>query len=157
MLGARSDGQSIPPMVLAKWEWYRRGAAKHRRGYAVVELTAICVAAAIPLAASLRLDPSIVAVLGALVLIATSVRTTFQPHENWVEFSRLGYDIEREGALFLTGSTPYDGEKAVPALVSRIEDLSLEGGHRWAARRSRLWERDATNPGGALPSPQAGK
>lgn len=157
MLDARSDGQSIPPMVLAKWEWYRQGAAKHRRGYAVVELTAICVAAAIPLAASLRLDPSVVAVLGALVLIATSVRTTFQPHENWVEFSRLGYDIEREGALFLTGSAPYDDETAVQALVARVEDLANESGHRWAARRSRLWDRDGANPGGVLPPSPAAK
>ena len=102
-----------------------------------MELVTICASAAVPVAAAAHLDSVIIAGLGAAVLIATGVRTTFGLHENWVEHSQLGYGIEREAALFLVASSPYDGTDAVQKLVTRVESLADDGGQRWATRRLR--------------------
>jgi len=131
------DGRSIPTIVVDRWEWYRRVSSHNRMRYYATELLAICGSAAIPVATSLRLDPSVAAGLAAVVLIATGIRTTLGDHDNWIEHSQIRYDIEREAALFLVAAPPYDGENADQQLVVRVENLTSEGGRRWAARRQR--------------------
>lgn len=131
------DGAPIPAMILRRWQWFHDNAQRARRGYVVTELTAICCAAAVPVAAGLRLHPVVLALLGAGVIVATGIRTTFGLHENWVEFIRMRYDIERECALYLVGAAPYDRDDPAKALVVRIEDLGTTHSTSWADRRTR--------------------
>jgi hypothetical protein len=100
-----------------------------------MELVALGGSAAVPVAAAAHLSSAIIAAIGAVVLIATGVRTTFGLHENWVEHSQVGYSIEREAALFINSSPPYDGADAVQRLVVQVESLADEGGQRWVGRR----------------------
>lgn len=132
---AERDGQALPVTVVAKWRWYKKGARRDRLRYGVVEIIALTCAAAIPVAATAHLDSVIIAGLGALVLVATGIRTTFGMHQNWVEHSQIGWAIEREAALFLQSSPPYEGSDAVRVLVARVETLAEEGGQQWARRR----------------------
>jgi hypothetical protein len=138
MVTAERDGQALPVTVVAKWRWYKKGARRDRLRYGVVEVVALTGSAAIPVAATAHLDSVIIAGLGALVLVATGIRTTFGMHENWVEHSQIGYAIEREAALFLQSSPPYEGADAVRELVARVETLADEGGQQWARRRITL-------------------
>lgn len=137
MLTARRDDQPLPVTVTTKWEWYRSGSNRHRRRYAVTEMATICGAAAIPVVAATALPSLVVAVLGAIVLIATGVRTTFGLHENWVEQSQIRYAIEREVALYLVKAKPYANDDAAAALVRTVEAITRDAGQRWAARRLR--------------------
>lgn len=138
MLSATRAGEPLPAMITMRWRWYKDAAVRHRRRYAATELLAICAAASVPVAAAARLDAVVVAVLGAVVLVATGVRTTFQLHENWIEHSRVRYAIEREVALWLVESPPYEGTDAMRTLITRIEDLAQDSGDRWAARRAQV-------------------
>ncbi|WP_329044282.1 DUF4231 domain-containing protein [Amycolatopsis sp. NBC_01488] len=135
MVTAERDGRALPVTVIARWRWYKRGARRDRLRYGVMEVVALVGSAAIPVAAAAHLDSVVIAALGALVLIATGIRTTFGMHENWVEHSQIGYAIEREAALFLHSSPPYDGPDAVRELVARVENLADEGGRQWVRRR----------------------
>jgi hypothetical protein len=135
MITAERDGQALPVTVVERWRWYKKGARRDRLRYGVMEIVALTGSAAIPVAAAAHLDSVVIAALGALVLIATGIRTTFGMHENWVEHSQIGYAIEREAALFLHSSPPYDGPDAVRGLVARVETLADEGGQQWARRR----------------------
>ncbi|OXM62993.1 DUF4231 domain-containing protein [Amycolatopsis vastitatis] len=135
MITAERDGRQLPVTVVAKWRWYKTGSRRDRLRYAVIEIAALAGSAAIPVAAAAHLDSVVIAALGAFVLIATGIRTTFGLHENWVEHSQIGYAIEREAALFLHSSPPYDRADAVQVLVARVETLSDEGGQQWARRR----------------------
>lgn len=135
MASAERDGRALPVTVVAKWRWYKRSARRDRLRYGGMEVVALIGSAAIPVAAAAHLDSVIIAALGALVLIATGFRTTFGLHENWVEHSQAGYAIEREAALFLHSSSPYDGADAVRVLVARVEAIADEGGQRWARRQ----------------------
>jgi Protein of unknown function (DUF4231) len=137
MTSETRDGAPIPAMILRRWQWFHDNAQRARRGYLVTELTAICCAAAVPVAAGLRLHPVVLALLGAGVIVATGIRTTFGLHENWVEFIRMRYDIERECALYLVGAAPYETEAAKRHLVVRIETLAATHSTSWADRRTR--------------------
>jgi hypothetical protein len=135
MVTAERDGEALPVTVVARWRWYKKGARRDRLRYGTMEVVALTGSAAIPVAAAAHLDSVIIAAIGAFVLIATGIRTTFGLHENWVEHSQIGYAIEREAALFLHSSPPYDGPDAVRVLVARVETLADEGGQQWARRR----------------------
>jgi hypothetical protein len=135
MMTAQRDGQALPVTVIARWNWYKKGSRRDRMRYAAMEFIALSGSAAIPVAAAAHLDSVIIAAIGALVLVATGIRTTFGLHENWVEHSQVGYAIERETALFINSSPPYEGADAIQRLVARVENLADEGGQRWVRRR----------------------
>lgn len=133
---ATRDGEPLPPPLLAKWRWFRSAGTKHRRRYKLAESLAIVAAATIPVASSLRLDPSMAAILGAVVLVATAARTTFQSHENWIEFSGVAYEIEKEVALYLAKVPPYHDDNHLQILTERAEELMTHSRRRWASRRA---------------------
>lgn len=146
MTSVRRDDQPVPLTVLERWRWFTRGSRRARRRYGVVEIVAIVVSAAIPVAAAAELAAPLVAALGAVVLVATALRTTFGLHENWIENSQIGYAIEREVALYLSSAAPYDAEDAQRQLVVRVEAIAEQGGERWATRRKGLESVQQQNP-----------
>lgn len=146
MTAARRDDQPLPATVLERWRWFTRGSRRSRRRYGTVEIVAIATSAAIPVAAAAELAAPVVAGLGAVVLIATALRTTFGLHENWIENSQIGYAIEREVALYLSAAAPYDAEDASRQLVVRVETIAAQGGERWASRRKGLEGVQQQNP-----------
>jgi hypothetical protein len=147
MVTAQRDGQALPVTVVAKWRWYKKGSRRDRLRYGAMELAALIGSAAIPVAAAAHLDSVVIAAIGAFVLIATGIRTTFGLHENWVEHSQAGYAIEREAALFLHASPPYADTDAIQRLVARVEEIADEGGQRWVSRRMTVERNHQANEG----------
>lgn len=135
MTRERRGDETLPVTVLAKWRWYKRFARRARLWYGTMEALAIVASAAIPVAAAADASAPLVATLGAAALVATALRTTFGLNENWVEYSQIGYAIEREAALYLTAVAPYDTADAARLLVVRVETLAERGGQEWATRR----------------------
>lgn len=150
LVTARRDDQPLPVTVLAKWRWYKRFARRARLSYGVMEGLAIIASAAIPVAAAADGPAPVIAALGAVALVDTALRTTFGLNENWVEYSQIGYAIEREAALYLSEVAPYDTADAARTLVVRVETLAERGGQDWATRRMGL--DNATPPPPATPS-----
>lgn len=138
MTTARRDDQPVPLTVLARWRWYKQFSRRARLRYGVMEALAIVAAAAIPVAAAADVASPVIAGLGAVALVATALRTTFGFHENWIEYSQIGYAIERESALYLSGVAPYDAADAARQLVVRVETVAEAGGRQWATRRMGL-------------------
>jgi len=135
LVAARRDDQPLPVPVLEKWRWYKRYARRARLWYGTMEGLAIIASAAIPVAAAANVAAPVVAALGAVALVATALRTTFGLNENWVEYSQIGYAIEREATLYFTAVAPYDTADATRQLVLRVETLAERGGQKWATRR----------------------
>ncbi|MGN2639336.1 DUF4231 domain-containing protein [Nocardia takedensis] len=130
MRTARRDGEELPVPVTAKWESYRRTSRRHRRAYALTELATVAGAAAIPVVAVTDLPTLVVALLGAVVLVATGVRTAFGLHEGWVADGRVQSAIEREVALYLVKAPPYAEDGAAVALVRAVEAITWDHGGR---------------------------
>ncbi|WP_405933636.1 DUF4231 domain-containing protein [Streptomyces sp. NBC_00827] len=135
MVVAGQDGRTVPPVVMTRWQWYTTACARHRWRYMVTELLGLVSAAAVPVAVAMRLGSSVIAVLGAIVVVASGTRVLFGSHDAWVEFSQIRYGIEREMALYLSACAPYDRDAGVQLLVARVEELTASGVERWATRR----------------------
>ncbi|MFJ3899915.1 DUF4231 domain-containing protein [Streptomyces sp. NPDC090083] len=135
MVVAGQDGRTVPPVVMTRWQWYKAACARHRWRYMVTELLGLVSAAAVPAAVAMRLGSSVIAVLGAIVVITSGTRVLFGSHDACVEFSQIRYGIEREIALYLNACAPYDRDSGVQLLVARVEELAPSGVERWATRR----------------------
>lgn len=61
-------------------------------------------------------------------------------HDDWIDFSRLRFDIEREATAFLYAASPYDvvDDDAIRLLVVRIDDSSDAMRVGWSRRRQLL-------------------
>ena len=150
MLTGERGGRPLPEVVVRRWSWFRRRARSSRRNYVAAEVVSVVAAAAVPVFAALRWDVALSAIAGAVVLIATTVRTVLGFHDDWVEYVRLRFDLEREAGAFLYRIEPYDTEdtEAVRTLVIRNDDLAAASRSGWLNRRQQL---------AATPKPQPGK
>jgi hypothetical protein len=140
VLTGERNGEALPDVVIRRWAWFKKHARGTKRNYIIAEVISVVGAAAVPVLASLRVDPSLSAAAGAVVLIATAMRTTFGFHDDWIDFSRLRFDIEREAAAFLYSASPYDvaDDEATRLLVVRVDDWSDAMRVGWSRRRRLL-------------------
>lgn len=100
------DGRTVPPVVMTRWQWYKAACARHRWRYMVTELLGLVSAAAVPVAVAMRLGSSVIAVLGAIVVVASGTRVLFGSHDAWVEFSASG--VERWATRRVAAISPVD-------------------------------------------------
>ena len=117
------------PLAYDRHDWYEEHAKQSRVLYTVHETLLLIVAAAIPASAAIAHNNVIApAILGAVVVVLTGVRSVFHWQQNYIRFNgaRLGIDVECRN--YRAGVTPYDDpatrDQLLTEAVSRIE---LEG------------------------------
>jgi hypothetical protein len=101
-----------------------------RRAYKSLETALLIIAAAIPTSAAIARHNVIVpAVLGAVVVILSGLRSVFHWQDNYLRFSRAREAVEAERRLYKTGAAPYNDETSkdqiLAAAVSRIEQEEM--------------------------------
>ena len=125
------------------YEWYRTHAIRARRNYRVAETILLVVAAAVPTSAVVaQHNATVPAILGAIVVILTGLRSLFHWQDNYVRFSRAREAIEAERRLYRTSAKPYDDpstrDQVLVAAVSRIEQDEMSGWTRLAGERPKI-------------------
>ncbi|MGW4486407.1 DUF4231 domain-containing protein [Amycolatopsis sp. NPDC004368] len=140
MITATRNGKPLPEVVVRRWVWFCDHARRSRIHYVTTEFVGVACAAAVPVFAALRWDVAFSAIAGALVLIATTIRTVLGFHDDWIEYVRLRFSLERDATAYLYKIAPYDvpDEEAVRVLVTRHEELTGELRDGWFARRKKL-------------------
>lgn len=96
-----------------------------------MEVTTLLGGAAIPIVnLGVVNDPYLAgivsAVLGGVVVVATSVGKLFKFHENWLQYRALAEALEREKELYSVGAGEYaEADKAERnrLLVERVENI----------------------------------
>jgi hypothetical protein len=79
----------------ASYEWYRIHAVRSRRNFKISETVLILVAAAVPTSAVLLPDDATVpAVLGAVIVVLTGLRSIFHWQDNFLRFSGAREAVE---------------------------------------------------------------
>jgi hypothetical protein len=127
-------------LATASYEWYKSHAIRSRRLYKVLETALLVLGAAIPTSAVV-FDENVVvpALLGAIVVVLTGLRSVFHWQENYLRFSQAREAVEAERRLYKTRTTPYDDDptrgQLLAAAVSRIEQEEMRGWVRIAAER----------------------
>lgn len=127
-------------LVNASYDWYRDHAIRSRRNYKISETALIMVAAAVPTSAAiLPNDVTVPAILGAVVVVLTSLRSVFHWQDNYLRFSGAREALEAERRLYNTAAKPYDDattrDQLLAAAVSRIEQSEMSGWIKVAAER----------------------
>jgi hypothetical protein len=137
MENSDTSAQSNYALLLANesYEWYRTAAIRSRRAYRVSETLLLLVASAIPLAAAVLRDNAILpALLGALVVVISGVRSLFNWRDNYIRFSWSREAVERERRKYLTSTEPYtDPDVRDKALAAAITSIESEEMTQWLA------------------------
>jgi hypothetical protein len=122
------------------YDWYRTAAIRSRRYYRLSETAQLVVSASIAASAAITPGNSAVpAVLGAVVVVLSGLRTLFHWHDNYLRFSGAREAVEAERRLYFTCSKPYEDpatrDQLLAAAVSRIEQDEMSGWIKVAAER----------------------
>jgi len=112
-------------------KWHNEKATWNKRRFYTVEVTTLLAGAAIPIVNLWVVnDPYwagvVSAVLGGIVVVATSVGKLFKFHENWLQYRALVEALEREKELYSVGAGEYaetDKAERNRLLVERVENI----------------------------------
>jgi hypothetical protein len=124
------------------YQWYRTAAIHSRRSNRISSVIVLIVAAAIPVSAAIAPKNSMVpAVLGAIVVIVSGLRSIFHWEENYLRFSGAREAVEAERRLYLTQSSPYDDseskDRTLAAKITSIEQQEMAGWIKVAGERGK--------------------
>jgi Protein of unknown function (DUF4231) len=114
----------------SSYEWYRTAAIRARRYFRLSETILLLVSAAIPVSAVLRSgDARVPAILGAVVVVLSGLRSLFHWQEDYVRFSQAREAVEAERRRYRTASAPYGDpssrERLLAGEVTRIEQQEM--------------------------------
>ncbi|MGI5487968.1 DUF4231 domain-containing protein [Microtetraspora malaysiensis] len=116
------------------YRWYLRAAIKARRYHRLSEVIQLLISAAIPVSAVLIPDNAQTpAVLGAILVVLTGLKSIFHWQDDYLRFSAAREAVEAERRLYLTGGEPYD-DTAIKdhLLVKSITRIERQEMGAWA-------------------------
>lgn len=124
----------------SSYNWYRSRAILTRRTHRLSEIILLIISAAIPVSAVLSPNNATTpAILGALIVVLSGVKSAFHWHENFLRFSGAREAVESERRLYHTGSSPYDDpatrDQTLVAMISKIEQDEMTGWTKIASAR----------------------
>ena len=116
--------------------WYDRKSQWNQQRYKRYQTIQITSAALIPVLAGLHesvpYSQVIVSLLGVLIAICVGLSGLNKYQENWLAYRTTAESLKHEKFLFMTRTTPYDGEDAFAQLVARVEGLISKENSQWA-------------------------
>lgn len=116
-------------------EWYDNKSIHAQNVYKRLQSTEIILAACIPFFSGYVtthwLIPFTIALLGALVVVVTSITRLGNYHENWLQYRSTCELLKHEKYLYLTSTNPYK-EKNFQLLVERVESIISSENVNWS-------------------------
>jgi hypothetical protein len=124
----------------SSYEWYKTASIRSRRAHRVSAVMVQVIAASIPVFVVVAPTlPYIPAVLGAMIVVISGLRSIFSWQENYLRFSGAREAVEAERRLYHTQAKPYDDpearDQALAAMVSKIEQEEMAGWVKVASQR----------------------
>ena len=111
------DEQQLPDYVVKQLAWYATYMRSSRIGYYILELLAIGLAAAVPVATTTGAATGVIAVLGSAAAAVGASRHVFGFDRNWTARAVIGERIKARAALFGLGQID------APQLVAEVAEL----------------------------------
>ena len=114
------------------YDWYKKAAIRSRRAHRTSAIAIQIVAASIPVSVALApSEPTIPAVLGAVIVLLSSLRSIFNWQEDYLRFSSSREAVEQERRRYRLRVKPYDDPVTrsglLAELVSEIEKNEMSG------------------------------
>jgi hypothetical protein len=122
--------------------WYQGAAIKARRYYRLSEIMQLVISASIPVSAILiPNDAKVPAILGAILVVLTGLKSIFHWHDDYLRFSAAREAVEAERRSYLANAEPYGDSNTKDRLlinaVTRIERQEMEVWTKIAAKQPR--------------------
>ena len=89
------------------FEYFHSGATANRVAHLGLRVVVLVAGALVPIMALTSTNEIIVAVLGALVVVAEGVAQLTQVHDHWIRYRRTAEALRREALAFCTGTGAY--------------------------------------------------
>ncbi|MFF0496459.1 DUF4231 domain-containing protein [Nocardia aobensis] len=119
-------------MANSSYKWYRRAAIKARRYHRLTEVLQLVCSAAIPVSAVLiDGNTTVPALLGAVVVVITGLRSSFHWHDDYLRFSQAREAVEAQRRLFRTGAYPYNSDTREEVLAKAVTEIEQNEMGAW--------------------------
>ncbi|WP_091409867.1 DUF4231 domain-containing protein [Friedmanniella luteola] len=134
--------------------WYRKAAIRSRRAHRISAVAIQIVAASIPVSVAIApAKPIITAILGAAIVLLSSLRAIFNWQEDYLRFSSSREAVEQERRRYRLGVEPYADPNTRSGLlaerVSAIERDEMSGWLKTVTKpRSDVGQASADTPAG---------
>lgn len=117
--------------------WYSRKSQRNQKYFKVLRVIEVVFASTIPvlvtqIAPETSLLKIIVGSMAVCVAVASGLVSLYKFQENWIEYRTTAETLKHEKFLFLTKSSPYDGEGSFHALVQCVESLLSKENATWS-------------------------
>jgi uncharacterized membrane protein YqaE (UPF0057 family) len=134
--GSYSEEDYFNSRLCYQIDWYGSKSQRAQKLFKKLKALEIIAAAIIPIVAVFggHYDISVniyVAILGTLVAIAAAFTSLNKLQENWTEYRVTCEALKREKFLYLTKTTPYNGDEAFHCLVKRVEAIMADENSNW--------------------------
>lgn len=117
-------------------QWYGDKSDVNQRRFKLVKGAQLISAAAIPVVATADFQATIVAALGALVVVLEGFQQLNQYQQNWNSYRSTAEALKHEKYLYLAGGGPYRHTRRAAALLAdRIEGLISQEHAKWVSAR----------------------
>jgi hypothetical protein len=121
--------------------WYDRKSQSARRYYLISTCVKLIMAGLLPLASAFPIPEHqfkwIAALVGLLILVATSLEQLYQHQQNWITYRSTSESLKHEKYLYLAGAGPYrdmvSAENRLLLLADRIEGLISQEHAKWVS------------------------
>ncbi|ACU69444.1 hypothetical protein Caci_0494 [Catenulispora acidiphila DSM 44928] len=129
---ARQESSYALGLANGSYDWYRQAAIHARQRHRISAIGSQVAAAAIPVSAVIAPhNATVPAILGAVIVVVTSLRSTFNWQENYLRFNGAREAVEAERRRYHTTSAPYGDptsrDQILAAMISKIEQEEMAG------------------------------
>jgi hypothetical protein len=129
-----------------QYAWYRGHARSAGMYYKGLEIAVLVAAALIPVSAVVT-DRWVTALLGAVVVVLTGLRSIFTWQENWLRFTEAWQQLQFARTRYVHGLPPYDDPATRDAtLVQRVQEIQRSETKGWLSLRADARSRDRQGP-----------
>jgi hypothetical protein len=119
-----------------QYAWYRAHAVSAGVRYKVLEITLLVVAALIPVSTVIT-DRWVTALLGAVVVVLTGLRSIFTWQDDWMRCTESWQQLQFARTRYVHRLPPYDVEATRDALlVQRVQAVQTAETRGWLSLRA---------------------
>jgi hypothetical protein len=114
--------------------WYDQQAKSNRIAYQTLRITAIVLAAAIPVITTSGAPRLAAAILGSAIVVVEGIQQVFRYHDRYIAYRSTWNALDREQRLYNSRGGRYaNNPNPEQSLAERVDQILAEENTRWAS------------------------
>src|SRR5689334_16827400 len=132
------SGAPPPPgdpleLLDVQYGWYRSRAIRAGKLYKALEVTLLVFAALVPVSAVVT-ESWVTALIGAVVVVLTGLRSIFSWQDDWLRFTEAWQQLAFARTLYVNGMPPYENPATCESLlVRKVQEIQTAEVRGWLA------------------------